>query len=291
MTAASPILRSSRLLAIALGAILLATMVARAKPPERVVSMNVCTDQLAMLIAGDQQLVSVSYLALQPNVSALHADAAEAGYIVNHGHAEEIFLLKPDLVLAGRFSGRTATSMLERLGFRVEVFEPALTFEEIRANIVRVGDLLGREARAADLVAELDAALAGLAPADEASPTAAAFFANSYTVGAGALLHDTMRLGGWRNAAIDYGVNGVGKLPLEVLVSAPPDALVADDRDGTGIALASEVLRHPALKAVSESVPTIRLADAVTICGAPFTAQAARRFADARAALLRQAHR
>lgn len=276
---------------LALATIALAATMARAAPPDRVVSMNVCTDQLAMLIADDAQLVSVSYLALQPQSSVLHAEAAAAGYAVNHGLAEEIFLLEPDLVLAGRFSGRMAASMLERLGFRVEMFEPALTFEDIKANIQRIGALLGRTERAADLVAELDAALQGLDRADDASPTAAAFFANSYTVGAGALLHDTMRRGGWRNAAIDYGVAGVGKLPLEVLVSAPPDALVSDDRDATGVALATEVLQHPALREVAERVPTIRLADAVTICGAPFTAQAVRRFAEARAALLRQARR
>lgn len=254
--------------------------------PQRVVSMNVCTDQLAMLVAAPDQLVSVSYLAVRPDVSALHADAAAAGYRLNHGLAEQVFLMEPDLVLAGAYTARASTTMLERLGFRVEIFQPARTFEDIRANIARIGGLLGREARADALIVEMDAKLAGLAPADDESPTVAAFFANGYSIGDGALLHDAMRRGGWRNAGVDYGVAGVGKLPLEVIVSRPPDAFLANPENRRGPALAHEILAHPALRRASAARPTVRLADAVTLCGAPFTADAARAFAAARGALI-----
>src|SRR5690606_19064584 len=45
---------------------------ARAEPPPaRVVSINVCTDQYAMLIAGEGQLHSVSHLAADPYSSAM----------------------------------------------------------------------------------------------------------------------------------------------------------------------------------------------------------------------------
>jgi iron complex transport system substrate-binding protein len=42
-----------------------------AEPPRRVVSMNLCTDQLAMLVAAPGQLLSVSRIARDPRVSAL----------------------------------------------------------------------------------------------------------------------------------------------------------------------------------------------------------------------------
>ena len=71
-------------------------------PPQHVVSMNLCTDQLAMLLAAPGQLVSVSHVARDPRASAL-ADQAMA-YPVNHGDAEEIYLAKPDLVLAAASS-------------------------------------------------------------------------------------------------------------------------------------------------------------------------------------------
>lgn len=81
--------RLAPLLALALAG----ALPAAAQPPARVVSMNLCTDQLAMLIAAPGQLVSVSHVARDPVSSAL-AEQAQA-YPVNHGSAEEIFLLAP----------------------------------------------------------------------------------------------------------------------------------------------------------------------------------------------------
>ena len=43
--------------------------------PERVVSMNLCTDQLAMLLAGPGQLASVTYIATHPRASAMAEEA------------------------------------------------------------------------------------------------------------------------------------------------------------------------------------------------------------------------
>lgn len=103
-----------------LGAALLLVPLAAAEPPRRVVSANLCTDQLAMLIAAPGQLVSVSQVARDPVSSAMAAEAE--GFAVNHGTAEEIFLLAPDLVLAGEYLRSDARLTLERLGLRVETF-------------------------------------------------------------------------------------------------------------------------------------------------------------------------
>ena len=46
-----------------------------AQPPQRVVSMNLCTDQLAMMLAGPGQLISVSHLGHDPAVSPMAAQA------------------------------------------------------------------------------------------------------------------------------------------------------------------------------------------------------------------------
>src|SRR5690606_20387173 len=128
-----------------------------AQPPVRVVSMNVCTDQLAMLLAAPGQLVSISHIAADPGSSAL---AAEAGhYRLNYGLAEDIFLMKPDLVVTGTFSTTATAPMLQRLGVRVERFPPDTSFDVARQNIRRMGILLGQEGRAEEMVAALDEGL------------------------------------------------------------------------------------------------------------------------------------
>ena len=52
---------------------------AAADAPARVVSVNLCTDQLAMLIAAPGQLQSVSWLAADPSVSLMPDQARATG--------------------------------------------------------------------------------------------------------------------------------------------------------------------------------------------------------------------
>lgn len=244
-----------------------------AEPPRRVVSLNVCTDQLAMLVADDDQLVSVSFLARDPQTAVLADEAAR--YTVNHGLAEEIFLMQPDLVLAGAYTARASVEMLRRLGFRVETFEPESSFEDIVANIRRVGALLGREARAEALVAELEAGLAAFAAEPELPLTVAVYSANSYTSGAGSLSNSVIEAAGLKNLGVQMGIHGLARLPLERLVLERPDLVILGDSEYDKPALAQENFSHPAFRAVAAD-RLVRVPGRYWICGGPFTLEAAR---------------
>ncbi len=244
-----------------------------AEPPRRVVSMNVCTDQLAMLVAEEGQLLSVSFLAADPHTAAL---AAEAGrYRINHGLAEEVFLMRPDLVLTGTYTAGPAVQMLRRLGFRVETFEPESSFADILANLRRVGALLGREARAEALARELQSGLAALDAAPDLPLTAVVYSANSYTSGAGSLSHAAIEAAGLKNLGAELGIVGLARLPLERLVLERPDLVVLGDTGYDRPALAQENFAHPAFRAVAEG-RLVRIPDRYWICGGPFTLEAVR---------------
>lgn len=244
------------------------------EPPRRVVSMNVCTDQLAMLVAGEGQLLSVSFLAADPGTAAL---ASEAGrYVINHGLAEEIFLMRPDLVLAGTYTARASVEMLRRLGFRVETFDPESSFADIAANIRRIGALLGREARAEELAAGLEAGLAALEAAPALPLTVAVYSANSYTSGAGSLSNAVIEAAGLKNLGTELGIYGLARLPLERLVLEHPDLVVLGDAGYDKPALAQENFSHPAFRAIAGDGRLVRIPDSRWICGGPFTLDAVR---------------
>ena len=255
-------------------------------PPRRVVSMNLCTDQLAMLTAAPGQLQSVSYLASDPQSSVLSDEARR--FAVNHGLAEEIFMMRPDLVLAGTFTSRASVAMLKRLGFRVEQFPPAYSFDEIRAQIRRMGDLLGRAERAEELVEELDRRLTATPEPGETPwrPLAALHFANSYTVGSGTLSSEVVARAGLENLGSRLGLTGTIRLPLEILVVSTPDLIVGGTRyESSAPALAYQTFEHPALRAVLQGRAMTAVPDKYWVCGAPFTAEAVRILADAAAPL------
>lgn len=210
--------------------------------PTRVVSMNVCTDQLALLLAAPAQLVSVSALSHDPRSSAYAARAQAVP--ANSGAAEEVVLLNPDLVLAGTFSTQASVSMLERLGYRVERFAPITSLGDARANITRMGTLLGQEAEAAQLLAAFDTRLAALSQHSGPKPRTALYYALGSTAGRDSLPGQILARAGMDNI-IDAPEGRA--LPLEELILADPD-LILVGRPYGGHARATELLSHPALR-------------------------------------------
>lgn len=245
--------------------------------PKRVVSINVCTDQLAMLLADDTQLQSVSYLSRDPLLSAMSEKAHQLP--VNHGEAEEVFLAKPDLVLAGTFSSRATVGLLRELGVRVEELAPARSFEDIRVHMKRMGALLGREEQAERQIAAMNAALAAI-PKPARRQTVALYYANSYTAGRGTLIDEAIRIAGLDNLADKAGIRGSGMLPLEMLIMEKPDILIRGSR-GRPPALAFENFEHPALRALANGTKIVTLDDNLTVCGGPFSVGAVAQLSEA----------
>lgn len=266
-------------LAIAVAVFHLLVTPCLAFPPKRVVSMNVCTDQMAMLLAEPGQLLSVSFLASDPYTSAL-ADHAKQ-YVVNHGSAEEVYMLKPDLVLSGSYTTRTTVGLLRELGVTVEEFSHSTSFDDVRAEFRQMGDVLGRRERAEAIIAEFDAELAKLTSRQVPDLRVALYYANSYSSGAGTLVDEVVRAAGLRNVSNEYGLSGTGVLPLEALLMADPDIIVVADEHYDAPALAQQNFKHPAFLDLVARKRTAKLPPALTVCGGPFTLEAVRLLQDA----------
>ena len=274
--------RLSRLISLGL-ALAFAGAVTHADPaPRRVVSINLCTDQLAMLLAAPGQLVSVSDLAADPHSSAM-ADTAR-GYPVNQGRAEEVYLLAPDLVVAGAYTDPATVQMLRRVGLRVEQFDTAKSLTDTRDRIAQMARVLGREEEGAALIAKFDADLAVLETKAGTRPRAALYHPNGYTLGGGTLADDILRAAGFRNLAAELGHRGGGTLPLEQLVMAAPDLLISA-APLPGASRSEAVLGHPALDALRKGRAGLRITSPDWICGTPHVLNAVERLTEARRAM------
>src|SRR5690606_1328838 len=166
------------------------------------------------------------------------------------------------------------------LGIPVEEFAPETSFDDIRGNLRRMGELLGQPRRAEALVADLDRQLAAVRADGHDGMTAAPYYANSYTSGGDTLVDAVISLAGLANIATQLGYAGMTRLPLELLVLADPDILVTADRAYAAPALAQQGFEHPAFRAQAERSSEIYIASRYTICGAPFTAEAVRLLSD-----------
>ncbi len=232
--------------------------------PARVVSMNLCTDQLALALADPAQIVSLSHFATDPSMSVRWKQAEH--YRANYGRAEEISILHPDLVLADTWSNPDTIAMLKTLGLRVEQLPPGTSLPEIRARITTMGALLGHPDRAAKLLAGFDARLAAIrTPAP--GLRAAVIGPSGYVYGPRTLEGQILAMAGFDNVVSGPGLDWGGRLPLEDLVMDRPDLVIMGGSQGKmGTSRAQEVLDHPVLR----DLPTVRgLRDARWTCGGP----------------------
>lgn len=243
--------------------LLAAAPAAAREAPARVVSMNLCTDQLAMLLAAPGQLVSVSKLARDPMSSAMAEEAK--GYPVNHGQAEEVWLLRPDLVVVGSYTAQAAAQMLERLGTRVLRVAPAASLADVPARLRTLGEAMGRQKRAEALIAEFETRLAALRAEVDRRPSAALYYANGYTTGDQTLAGEILLAAGFHNIA---GARGGGQLPLEALAMAEPEALITA-RPYPGASRSEEILMHPVVRQLRAARAATANTGSDWICGTP----------------------
>ena len=249
--------------------------------PARIVSLDLCTDQLLVELAARARIAAVTHLAADPAVSAVPEKAR--GIPITRGRAEEVLRLDPDLVLAGPFGVSASVDLLRRLGRNVVVVPLAQDLDGVRASVRTVAGAVGAPARGEALIAEFDRRLSALAPPAGALPTAVIYQVGGTVSGPGSLADAALAAAGLRNLAPAYGLARGGQVPLELLVAKPPDLLVlASNVDEYRTALADN-LRHPIIRRLRQRGLSIELPWRYWLCGTPHIADAIERLAQARA--------
>ena len=232
--------------------------------PSRVVSINLCTDQLAMQLTDPSQLISITHVASDPNTSSMVEEARQ--YPVNHGLAEEVYSLQPDLILASKWTSPATIGMLKTLDVPIVQFIPANTLEEVRSNILQMGDVLGRQQQAQQLVALYDQRLVALQQTIKVKPEAVLYYPNGYALGDKTLSGQVLKAAGFKNTAVEAGMEWGGNIPLEVLIMAQPDAIITSLLYPGG-SRSEEVFLHPAIRSINAKVATNLVSDADWFCG------------------------
>jgi iron complex transport system substrate-binding protein len=227
---------------------------------ERIVSLNLCTDQLLVLLAPEK-IAALSPLARDPALSFVAPQAAHLPVV--RASAEAVLRLHPNLVLAARYGAQTTLALLEQERIPVLRIDLPHDFAGIRAETRTVAKILGVPTRGETLIAAMDATLAAL-PRPSHQVRALAWEARGLTDGPGSLMDAVLRAADMVNVASGRST------ALEALLRHPPDLLVVPT-DPRFPSLATALLDHPALA----TIPRRAIPPPLTICAGPFTAQAA----------------
>jgi iron complex transport system substrate-binding protein len=241
--------------------------------PKRIISTNMCVDQLLVDLAEPAQIAGLSPYARDGLRSFVATEAAP--FPVLSGTAEEILVTKPDLVVAGRFDARTMRDFLRAKAVRIEEFDGALSLEDTREQIARMGRLVGAEAKAARRIADLDVAVARLkAVAQGGKVSILPLARRGWVSGRASLLSDLFDKAGLVNAAGSLGFDLGGFASLEAVVALKPDAILVTRDSSQAEDQGSAMLLHPAISALFPPERRLVMPERLTVCGGPMLVEA-----------------
>jgi iron complex transport system substrate-binding protein len=258
----------------------LAAMVALALPGStassanlpRLVSMNVCADQLLLTLADPEQILGLSRFA-RDGWQSQAGDISR--YPVLSGGAEDVLLINPDIVVASAFDKRATRELLKAKGLRLVELAVPRNLDEARQQIREAGDITGHPERAAVEIARLDAALARARRAvSERHYRVLPLSRRGWVAGSDSFVGSLLGEIGLRSAAGDLGFSFGGFASLEAIVNLRPDFIVVSQAGDTAKDDGQAFILHPALQRFYPPEKRIVIPERMTECGGVLLADA-----------------
>jgi len=244
----------------------------------RIASINLCTDQLLVTLADPAQILGLSPYSRD---RARSWDAAKAAQFPKlSGEAEDVLVLRPDVVVAGRFTKRATRELLKEKGLRVVEFDAARSLDDVKKQIRQMGDLVQHPDRAAAEIQRLDTAIAHAREVVSRKPyRVLALSRRGWVSGGDSLTNSLLATAGLSNAAADLGFKLGGFASLEAIVSLRPDFLLVSDAGDFAEDEGRAFLLHPALERLYPVSKRLVIPEKLTVCGGPRLSEALDRLA------------
>jgi iron complex transport system substrate-binding protein len=244
--------------------------------PARIMSLNLCADQLLLALAPER-VVSVTWLSHTEGDRALAVLARRIP--ANHGSAEEVLAAHPDLVVAGRYTTGTTRALLKAAGIPLLELEPVADWEGVRRVTRSVAQVIGAEVVGARLLGDMDASLQQLRARVPAQRWRVLGWDGSgeNVPGRDTMFNAIVEAAG----AINIGAASQGRrrVDLEQVLALAPQVLLRGAASSSKPALRNNAATHRALR----SQPQLRMLtypEAVFSCGVPAAAQQAQQLAE-----------
>jgi len=239
----------------------------------RIASINLCTDQLLVTLADPSQILGLSPYSRDPARSWDPAKAAQFPKL--SGEAEDVLVLRPDVVVAGRFTKRATRELLKEKGLRVVEFDAARSLDEVKKQIRQMGELVQHPDRAVAEIQRIDAAIAHAREVVSRKPyRVLALSRRGWAEGRdsfiGALLAET----GLLNTVGELGFTFGGYASLEAIVNLKPDLLLVSQAGDFARDDGQAFLLHPALARFYPPEKRIVIPERLTECGGVMLAEA-----------------
>ena len=234
--------------------------------PRRVASLNLCTDELLLLLGAPDQIVSVTHLAQNPAETPLWRHARR--YRRNDGSLMSVAALRPDLILTMGGGARDRARIAKRLGIRTLDLPYPQRLADVERAIATVAAALGRRQAGQQWLSRIQA----LKRARPGRSTDTIWLGGGgRSVAPTGLAADWMALAGFRQRPLKGD-----RLSLEQLLIHPPSVLLRSDYRSGQYSGEQRWLRHPLAKGTARSRTLVTDGRAWTCMGPPMVDEVVR---------------
>jgi iron complex transport system substrate-binding protein len=220
-------------------------------PPRRVVSQTLGTDEILFAICPRDRIAGISEVALNGTYSHIADEAKARGTKTIYG-PEDILALKPELVFIASYSRAEMATLLRAAGAPVYRFSNFDHIEDIANNVRWLGYLIGEDAAAERVVADMNQRVTRArerAAASGRRPRIMSYDGSGYTAGRDTLFDDVIRQAGGVNVSAEHGVKGFGRVSAEQILEWQPDYLVCGAKPGEEEVVRRRLMDNPAIAA------------------------------------------
>lgn len=251
----------------------LAIAPARAAELPRIASINACTDQLLLALADPEQILGLGPYARDTTRS--WGAAVAHRYPRLSGEAEDVLVLKPDVVVAGSFTKRATRELLKEHGQNVVTFDVAHSLDEVKAQIRKMGEVTQHPDRAEIYISHIDTALAGTRQfVAKKHYRVLSVSRRGWVSGSRSLMSSLLGEIGLTNAAGEIGLKFGGFASLEAIIKLQPDFIVVSNDSDFAEDEGRAFLLHPALEHFYPPSKRLIVPERLTVCGGPMVADA-----------------
>jgi len=239
----------------------------------RIVSMNVCSDQLLLTLADPEQILGLSRFS-RDGWQSWAADRARR-YPVLSGGAEDVLVAKPDIVVASLFDKRSTRELLKANGLHLAEFTVPRTLDEVKDQIREMGEVVQHPDRARAEIARLDAAIArARQAATDKHYRVLPLSRRGWVSGRDSLVSSLLTETGLLNPAGELGVAFGGFASMEAIISLKPDFILVSEAGDRAEDDGRAFLLHPALERFYPPEKRIVIPERLTVCGGVMLAEA-----------------
>jgi len=239
----------------------------------RVVSMNVCSDQLLLTLADPEQILGLSRFS-RDGWQSWAADKARR-YPMLSGGAEDVLVLRPDIVVASLFDRRSTRELLKAKGLHLAEFTVPRTLAEVKDQIREMGEVVQHPDRARAEIDWLDAAIARARQATTGKHyRVLPLSRRGWVSGSDSLVSSLLTETGLLNPAGELGFASGGFASLEAIVNLRPDFILVSEAGDRAEDDGRAFLLHPALERFYPPEKRIVLPERLTVCGGAMLVEA-----------------